>query len=279
MLHVLPPSTNQMATGFDTRSLNSPQDNKSGLDIVSKQLFESNAQEPAPIWLCAYQEAQPVIVRTQAQELAATEHAAKPLNAQERAAISFEPKGPVKETFTAGEHTVTDGVYVARGKAKVKAEGSAVVYAFDEAYVTGKDNVVLYGSDKAVTQASGKATIYARGSGEAYGFDDSTIYAFDTVEIHAHDRPKVFAHDKVNAFVNDSSTTFAYDRSVVWPRHPLPPDMDYVNAFDNATVVTASRKVDGKELPNPTIKLHGNAVWIEYEPQFGNPVIHRASDK
>jgi hypothetical protein len=50
-----------------------------------------------------------------------------------RAAIVFEPKGAVDGTFTEGKHTVSKGVFIARGSAEVSAEGSATVHGFDKA--------------------------------------------------------------------------------------------------------------------------------------------------
>lgn len=72
--------------------------------------------------------------------------------------------------------------------------------------------------------------------------------------------PSVYSRDS-----NDNSTVYAFDNAFVWPRTPLPPDMDRVIAYDNAVVSTQPKIVDGKPAPLPHIT----------EPQFKNPVLHR----
>ncbi len=189
--------------------------------------------------------------------------------------IDFQPPEKIDGTFTSGEHKVSSGVYVAKGDAKVTAEGNATVYGFDQASIKGKDKTTLYLSDKTTGQMDGEGVIFARQNSHAYGFDNSLVYAFDRTEVHAHDAPMILAFDKTEIYANDNSTTCAFDNAFVWPRSPLPPDMDRVLAIDHAVLATDTRKVDDKALPLPRISLFNDATWIEYEPQFHNPVLHR----
>jgi hypothetical protein len=189
--------------------------------------------------------------------------------------INFQPPEKVDAVFTNGEHKVSSGVYVAKGDAKVIAEGSAVVYAFDQASVQGSGKATVFVSDKANAQMNGEGVVYARQDSTAYGFDKALVYAFDNVEVHAHDQPLVIGFDHAQIYSNDSSTTCAFNNAFVWPRMPVSPDMNRVIAFDNAVVATDGRQVNGKNGPLPRITLFNNATWIESEPQFHNPILHR----
>ncbi|HEY9785078.1 MAG TPA: hypothetical protein V6D17_06725 [Candidatus Obscuribacterales bacterium] len=233
--------------------------------------------EPMHLWLCAYDGQGPPQLKADAQvaDKGAQQELHRKLTAEGQRQIKFDPPEKVDGVFTSGEHTVEDGVYIARGKAKVNAEGCAVVYALEESWVPAKDKAIVYASDNASAQANGEATIYARHHADAYGFDKATVYSFDEVEVHLHDQPTAFAYGKSEVYSNDNSTVYAFDNCFVWPRTPTPPDMNRVYAYDNAVVTTNPRIVDGKPAPLPRIKLSGNAIWVEVEPQFSNPVLHR----
>ena len=106
-----------------------------------------------------------------------------------------------KHTIYAGEHEVSDGVWLATGSAMVRATGSAMVLAYDSAMVraTGSATVSAYGS--ATVRATGIAEVTAYNSAVVMATGSATVSAYDSATVII---PKRFETDGVIELNDDS---------------------------------------------------------------------------
>lgn len=122
-----------------------------------------------------------------------------------------------KHTIYAGEHEVSDGLWLATGSATVTATGSAtvrvygnaIVNAYNSATVTAYNSATVnaYGSvivgacDSATVTATGRATVNAIDSTIVTATGHATVNAYDSATVIV---PKRFATDGVIELNDDS---------------------------------------------------------------------------
>lgn len=136
-----------------------------------------------------------------------------------------------KHTIYAGEHEVSDGVWLATGSATVNAidgatvrvYGSATVNAYNRATVTAYNSATVnaYGSvivgacDSAIVTATGSATVNAIGSAIVTANGSATVKAIGSAIVMATGRATVNAIDSTIVTVTGHATVRAYDSATV----------------------------------------------------------------
>ena len=128
-----------------------------------------------------------------------------------------------KHTIYAGEHEVSDGVWLATGSATVKAidgatvrvYGSATVNAYNRATVMAYNSATVNAYNSATVNAYGSATVKAIGSAIVMATGRATVNAIDSAIVMATGRATVNAYGSTIVTVTGHATVRAYDSATV----------------------------------------------------------------
>ena len=112
-----------------------------------------------------------------------------------------------KHTIYAGEHEVSDGVWLATGSATVKAIDGATVRVYGSATGNAYNRATVMAYNSATVNAYGSATVNAYGS--------ATVKAIGSAIVTATDRATVNAIDSTIVTATGHATVRAYDSATV----------------------------------------------------------------
>ena len=160
-----------------------------------------------------------------------------------------------KHTIYAGEHEVSDGVWLATGSATVKAIDSATVRVYGRATVNAYNRATVTAYNSATVNAYGSVIVGACDSAIVTANGSATVNAIDSTIVTANGSATVKAMGSAIVTANGRATVNAIDSTIV-----MATGHATVNAYDSATVIVLKRfATDG------VIELNDDSVCFNHK--------------